>query len=204
MLNPLLSETNGDLSEIFNGSYDLERHLEDYEQDDLSPENFVQDVDSSTDGAQQEPAEKILKLTVGKVSTPRVRTQSQGLAVLGKSLAEFGNQQAKNLATATKKANEQYDEYVKLMAEQRSLDRAHELAMFKMLLESHRPAPVHPILSAAGSAFNLFVPSIIAPPPTLSTPLQNQILVLFLIHRRQFFNTKTKQFSILYICTLEG
>ena len=128
LLNPIFSETNGDLSEIVNGAEDLEV----YEQ--IGGEREEREV-----MADELPADKKQKLTltVAKPTNPppRVRTQSQGLALLGKSLTEFGSQQSKIISTATEKANERHEEYLKFMAEQRELDRKHELQMFKMLLE---------------------------------------------------------------------
>ena len=172
LLNPILSETNGDLSEIINDSDDLHE----YEQWDGSEDIQVQEAGTvQSASADQQVPEKKPRLTVTKITTPRVRTQSQGLAVLGRSLTEFGNQQSKNLSAATEKANERHESYLKFMAEQRALDREHELAMFKMLLQhtqSHHPAPSHTIPSVT-SAFNTFVPQMIPPTPT-STPFQNQ------------------------------
>ena len=151
--------------------------------------------------ADELPPEKKQKLTVAKpTNPPRVRTQSQGLALLGKSLTEFGSQQSKIISTATENANKRHEEYLKFMAEQRELDRKHELQMFKMLLEhtnqnnrftSAQPMPTQPMptqlmptqpltiqpmtIPSNGSAFNHFSQTAVPRPPSSSPLLFSQV-----------------------------
>ena len=136
--------------------------------------------------ADQLPPEKKQKLTVAKpTNPPRVRTQSQGLALIGKSLTEFGSQQSKIISTAIENANKRHEEYLKFMAEQRELDRKHELQMFKMLLEhknqnnrltSAQPMPIQPMtIPSNGSAFNHFSQTAVPRPPSSSPLLFSQV-----------------------------
>jgi len=133
--NPILSETDGDLSLIVNGAEDLE----DEDEYDLLADDNVEKDDGNDEINKEEPSKK--KLKVGKVTAPRIRAQSQGIAVLGKNLAEFGKQQAMILEDAVLRATERHESYLRFMAEQRVLDREHEMAMFKIMLE-HRHGPV--------------------------------------------------------------
>ena len=164
LLNPILSETNGDLSLIVNGANDL--------QDDDGYNLLADDgAENDEEKEEEEPAKK--KLKVGKVSAPRIRTQSQGIAVLGKNLTEFGKQQTKILEDAALRANERHESYLQFMAEQRALDREHEMAMFRMMMEQ-RNAPQQPtkiirppmnLVSTPASFGSAFIPPSTSPIP---------------------------------------
>ena len=142
LLNPILSETNGDLSEVVNSAADTLFLAEDVDPYNIDDDVLIDDLVDDDTGPTEPKQRKDGKTQKGKFNVkpphkkiPIVRSQTHGLALLANGVKSFVEQPSSRFHKGVEMNKKRDEQSFKFKTEQRELDRQHEMIMIKMLLQ---------------------------------------------------------------------